>query len=155
MKKTINTLLLLALMPTTSLAFDYHSLVQAVGLAESNGRSDAIGDSGKARGEYQMWRIAWEQTSQILKKQGCPTYPWSYASDPFIAKQYAVAYLRYCGEVMEKKLGRKPTYWEVYACYARGFDNFESEGFCYDNLPARTKRAIGVIASQLHEPLPR
>jgi hypothetical protein len=149
-----NTLLLL--MPSIVMGFDYNSLATAVAIAESNNRPDAVGDSGKARGAYQMWRIAWDQTNKLRKSDGLKQYPWAYAHDQWVGRMYAVDYLRWCGAVMEKHLKRKPTYWEVYAAFARGPTTFIEEHDCsYASLPARTHRAIGIIAAQLHEPLPR
>ena len=135
---------------------DYHSLADAVAVAESNNDSQAVGDSGKARGAYQMWEIAWKQVNTLRAKEKRYRYPWSYAHDRFVSKQYAIDYLRWCGWVLEKHLGRKPTYWEVYAAYARGPSCFIEEHDCrYSSLPKRTHRAISVIASQLKETLPR
>jgi hypothetical protein len=149
-----NTLLLL--MPSILMGFDYNSLATAVAIAESNNKAEAVGDSGKARGAYQMWRIAWDQTNKVRKAEGLKQYPWAYAHDRFVGRMYAIEYLRWCGEVMETRLKRKPTYWEVYAAYARGPTTFIEEHDCnYASLPARTHRAIGIIAAQLHEPTPR
>lgn len=156
--KTIRYLtnILLLLMPSIVMGFDYNSLATAVAIAESNNKPDAVGDSGKARGAHQMWRIAWDQTNRVRKADGLKQYPWGYAHDRFVGRMYAIDYLRWCGEVMEKHLKRKPTYWEVYAAFARGPTTFIEDHNCsYASLPARTHRAIGIIAAQLHEPLPR
>lgn len=147
---------LLICLPVISQAFDYHSLADAVGVAESNSNTQAVGDNGKARGAYQMWRIAWDQVNKERAKDKRYRYPWTYAHDSIISRQYAVEYLRWCGSTLEKELGRKPYYWEVYASYARGVETFKDEcGFKYSELPARTKRAIGIIAAQLKEIPPR
>jgi hypothetical protein len=138
------------------MGLDYHSLASAVAVAESNNNTQAVGDSGKARGAYQMWKIAWEQVNKERAKDKRFRYPWTYAHDAYVSRQYAIDYLRWCGGVLEKELGRKPYYWEVYACYARGPSAFRDEhGHRYSELPTRTKRAISVIAAQLHEPTPR
>jgi hypothetical protein len=157
MKKTllcpINFFLLL--MPIIGMGFDYNSLATAVAVAESNSNTQAVGDAGKARGAYQMWQIAWTQVNKERAKEKRYRYPWSYAHDAFVSRQYAVEYLRWCGTVLEKELGRKPYYWEVYACYARGPSVFRDDGYKYAELPARTQRAIGIIAAQLKEIPPR
>ena len=146
----------LLLLPTIGMGFDYNSLASAVAVAESNSNTQAVGDNGKARGAYQMWRIAWEQVNKERAKTKQYQYPWSYAYDAYVSRQYAVEYLRWCGLVLEKELGRKPTYWEVYACYARGPSIFRDDcDHKYSELPARTKRAIGIIAAQLKEIPPR
>ena len=146
----------LLLMPTIGMGFDYNSLATAVAVAESNSNPQAVGDSGKARGAYQMWEIAWQQVNKERAKEKRYRYPWAYAHDPFVSRQYAVEYLRWCGGVLEKQLGRKPTYWEVYAAYARGPMTFIEEHNCsYASLPARTHKAIGIIAAQLKEIPPR
>lgn len=149
-------LLLMALVPSIGMGLDYHSLASAVAIAESNNNTQAVGDSGKARGAYQMWKIAWEQVNKERAKEKRFRYPWTYAHDAFVSRQYAIEYLRWCAGVLEKELGRKPHYWEVYACYARGPSTFRDEhGHKYSELPARTKRAIGIIATQLKELPPR
>ena len=148
--------LFLLLLPSIGMGFDYNSLATAVAVAESNNDTQAVGDSGKARGAYQMWRIAWEQVNKERAKEKRYRYPWTYAHDVFVSRQYAIEYLRWCGAVLEKELGRKPTFWEVYASYARGPTTFREEcGYKYSELPARTKRAIGIIAAQLKEIPPR
>jgi hypothetical protein len=153
-RSLINILLLLV--PTIGMGFDYHSLADAVALAESNRDYQAVGDSGKARGAWQMWRIAWDQTNKVRKAAGLKQYPWSYAHDQYVGRMYAVEYLRWCGGVLERHLGRKPFYWEVYAAYARGPETFIDDHSCsYPSLPARTHRAIRIIAAQLKEPTPR
>ena len=147
---------LILLWPNIGMGFDFNSLASAVAVAESNGDNQAVGDNGKARGAYQMWRIAWDQVNKERAKEKRYRYPWAYAHDPFVSKQYAVEYLRWCGGLLEKQLGRKPYYWEVYAAYARGPTTFIEEHDCsYSKLPARTHRAIGVIAAQLKEIPPR
>jgi hypothetical protein len=154
MKTTLKAFLFL-LVPITTFGVDYSSLATAVGVAESNSNTQAVGDSGKARGAYQMWRVAWEQASLVLRKDGSKTYPWAYAHDAYVSRQYAITYLRWCGSVLEARMGRKPVYWEVYAAYARGPQAFAEEGYSYDNLPVRTKRAINIIAAQMKEMPPR
>jgi len=149
-------LFLLLMMPTIGMGFDYNSLASAVAVAESNNNTQAVGDSGKARGAYQMWRVAWEQVNKERTKEKKYRYPWAYAHDAYVSRQYAIEYLRWCGMVLEKELGRKPYYWEVYASYARGPSCFRDDhDYKYSELPARTKRAIGIIAAQLKELPPR
>lgn len=148
--------LIFLLMPIIGMGFEYSNLADAVAVAESNTRYDAVGDSGKARGAWQMWSIAWKQVNEVRAREGKRQYPWAYAHDKFIGKEYAVGYLRWCGSVLERDLGRKPEYWEVYAAFARGPKTFKAEhGYSYDALPARTKRAIGIIAAQMREIPPR
>lgn len=158
MKKILRsqTNLLFVLMPSILMGFDYNSLATAVAVAESNSNSQAVGDAGKARGAYQMWQISWTQVNKVRAKEKKQLYPWAYAHDAYVSRQYAIEYLRWCGGVLESDLGRKPTYWEVYACYARGPSNFREDcNYKYSELPARTKRAIGIIAAQLKEIPPR
>lgn len=155
MMKNFLTKTFLLMLPIIGHAFDFHSLADAVAVAESNNNPQAVGDSGKARGAYQMWKIAWDQTNKVRKTQGMRQYPWSYAHDAYVSKQYAIDYLRWCASVLEAKLGRKPVYWEVYAAYARGPSEFSKSDYSYHDLPARTHRAIKVIAAQMREMPPR
>jgi len=136
-------------------AVDMHALADAVAIAESNNNPQAVGDSGKARGAYQMWKIAWDQANKVRKTEGMKQYPWSYAHDAYVSKQYALDYLRWCASVLEAKLGRKPVYWEIYAAYARGPGSFAESDYSYHRLPEKTHRAIRIIATQMKEIPPR
>jgi hypothetical protein len=140
--------------PILASAVDFNRLVDAVAVAESNNDSQAVGDGGKARGAYQMWQIAWQQTTVERRKEGKQVYHFAYAHDAFVSREYAKSYLEWCAKAMERKLGRPATSWETYACYARGIGNFEDINYRYDRLPARTKKAIGKIYARLGEPLP-
>jgi hypothetical protein len=155
MTKNFLTNLLFLMTPIIGWGVDFHNLADAVAVAESNNNPQAVGDSGKARGAYQMWKIAWDQANKVRKTEGMKQYPWSYAHDAYVSKQYAIDYLRWCSRVLEAKLGRKPVYWEIYAAYARGPAEFADGGYSYHNLPARTHRAIKVIATQMKEMPPR
>ena len=155
--KTMKTCLtkILLLLPVFCLATDFSRLAEGVALAESRNDPSAVGDGGKARGAYQMWQIAWQQTSNERHKTGKKVYHFAYAHDAFVSREYAVDYLIWLERSLKARLGRPPTFWEIYAGYARGLGNFEDEGYAYRNLPARTKRAIGVIAKHIGEPIPR
>jgi hypothetical protein len=155
MTKNFLTNLLFLMSPIIGWGVDFHNLADAVAVAESNNNPQAVGDSGKARGAYQMWKVAWDQTNKVRRTEGMKQYPWSYAHDAYVSKQYAIDYLRWCARVLEAKLGRKPVYWEIYAAYARGPSEFADGGYSYHNLPARTHRAIKVIATQMKELPPR
>jgi len=142
-------------LPVLSYSMDFDKLATAVAKAESNNDPQAIGDGGKARGAFQMWEIAWTQASKARRLEGKKVYPYAYAHDAFVSKQYAVSYLEWCAKTLEKRLGRSPQFWEIYACYARGIGNFEDIDYSYSELPARTKRALGVISAELKLPLPK
>lgn len=158
-KKPMKTYLIKVLflvIPSLALpAVDFNRLTDAVAIAESNNDSKAVGDGGKARGAYQMWEIAWQQTTIERRKEGKQVYHFVYAHDAFVSREYAKSYLEWCARVMEKRLGRPATPWEVYACYARGIGNFEDINYKYTQLPVRTKKAIGKIYTALQLPLPK
>lgn len=141
--------------PLVAPAMDYDKLADAVAIVESNNNPAAVGDGGRARGAYQMWEIAWTQASKARRLAGKKVYPYAYAHDAFVSRQYAVSYLQWCGSTLEKRLGRPAAFWEIYACYARGLGGFEDIDYNYTKLPAHTKRALGVISKQLNLPLPR
>ena len=146
---------ILLLLPVLGFATDFSRLAEGVALAESRNDINAVGDNGKARGAYQMWQIAWQQTSVERRKAGKKVYHFAYAHDARVSRDYAVDYLAWLERTLKAKLGRQPTFWEIYAGYARGLSNFEDIDYTYRNLPARTKRAIGVIAKHIGEPVPR
>ena len=124
-------------------------LIDAIGSIESGNNSQAIGDRGSARGEFQMHRPAWNQVSKIRIKQKRLTFSWSYAHDPVIGRAYAVDYIKWISTELERRLKRKPEAWEIYASYNIGLDGFESRGFNFDALPAHTKDLCSRLSNLL------
>ncbi len=68
-------------------------LLDAIAHVESRNDPNAVGDSGRARGVYQIHRLYWEDGIRLLG------VTWSYAdaTDPIKARQVVRAYLRHYG----------------------------------------------------------
>ncbi len=68
-------------------------LLDAIAHVESRNDPNAVGDSGRARGVYQIHRLYWQDGTRLLG------VTWSYddAVDPVKARQVVRAYLRHYG----------------------------------------------------------
>ncbi len=116
--------------------------VDAVEHIESSGRgaSTPPGDSGLAKGPFQFHRDAWDDCSQARRKAGLTTYPYSKASDPFIARLYATSWLSYLRSKLTHKLGRMPNLGETWLAYNLGMSGFARYGYRIDFVPERKMR---------------
>ncbi|UCE47529.1 MAG: transglycosylase SLT domain-containing protein [Phycisphaerales bacterium] len=72
---------------------DLERLLDAIAQIESNNRTKAVGDKGRAIGVYQIHRAYWKDGTRILGVK------WSYrdAFDPGKARRVVRAYLRHYG----------------------------------------------------------
>jgi len=154
-RTTTSSLLLLLLLshPLNADQTKMPTLLNLVAGIESSHNTQAVGDSGLARGEFQFHRDAWEQMSAQFKKQGKKSYPYAYAHDSIVARKYADAYLSWISSSLQSKLGRKPLAWEIYAAFNRGVGGFQSVGFKFSRLPKHTQRSCLLIAKTFKEPL--
>lgn len=147
MNKTI-AVLAVAAMPVLSQAIEDKEL-NAIGMIESSNNPQAVGDGTKARGEFQFHKPTWEHASIIRKAKGRPVFDYSYAHDRVVAREYAKDYLGWLSSQLEKRLGRKPELWEIYAAYNRGLEGFAKLGYEFDRLPPHTQRACSRLYSLL------
>lgn len=137
--KILNILVYLTL--SVSLNAASQEMLKVVAQIESSNDRRAVGDSGLARGLYQMHKPAWDQISASRKARGEPTWGWSYAHDTYISGIYASEYLDWLGNNLKKRIGRNPKDWEIYAAYNRGLHGFEKLGYKFENLPTHTQRS--------------
>jgi hypothetical protein len=150
--RTISVSLLLCLSAVAN-AIDFHRLLPVVSHIESSDNPQAVGDGTKARGLYQFHSSAWVQASIERKKAGKKVYPYSYAHDPFVSRQYAEAYLSWLAKGLRNRLGREPRHWEVYASFNRGLEGFSDLDYNFSLLPKHTQKSCRLIASTFNEPL--
>lgn len=143
----MNYLALLLLLPVIAGASVVdQNFVKAVGRIESGNRSSAIGDAGKARGEFQIHKPSWDQISAARKARGEKVYQWEiYAHDSAIASQYAAEYLRWVESCLTKRLKRQPTRAEIYAGWNLGLGSFGKRGYDISKVPSITKNAISKL----------
>lgn len=122
------------------------NFVSAVGKIESSNNPNAVGDSGRARGEFQFWKPAWDQINAARKARGQPQYDWAvYAHDKAIAGQYAYEYLSWIESSLCRRLKRQPSKAEIYAGFNLGLGSFAKRGYDLSKVPASTKNAISKL----------
>ena len=146
-------LLLLLSQPVNADQTKMPTLLTLVAGIESSHNPQAVGDGGLARGEFQFHKAAWVQVSDERKRAGKKAYPYAYAHDKFVARQYADHYLSWIATSLQSKMGRKPLAWEVYAAFNRGVGGFQSLGFKFGNLPKHTQKSCRLIALNFKENL--
>lgn len=106
--------------------------LDAVQSVETGGEANpdrAVGDKGKAIGRFQFHRSAWTDCSAVRKAQGKPVYPYSKASDPVIATEYAKSWLSFLRERLTFHIGRPAMAHEVWLAFNLGFAGFKKVGF--------------------------
>jgi soluble lytic murein transglycosylase-like protein len=145
----------LALLTMSCVASASPNMLKAVATVESSNNPQAVGDNGKARGLYQMHEPAWRQVSEARQKRGLKVWPWAYAHDAYVSGIYAQEYLKWLSDGLQKRLGRVPLDWEVYAAYNRGLQGFANLNYDYSCLPNHTKRACQKIASYTQSSIPK
>lgn len=140
-----NIILLLLAAATAGATVVTDQFLARVAVVESNNRADAVGDSGKARGAFQFWSVAWDHASQLRKAKGLPVYSYSSAFDATRATEYARTYLLYLEASLAKSLKRNPTAGEVYAAWNCGLGRFRQLGYDLGQVPSITKKAISKL----------
>lgn len=113
--------------------------LDAVAMIESSGNIHAIGDNGKARGMFQLHEAAWSDAKQRnpLVVDYCIG-----ATNATASRLAAKTYLTILAERFEKRVKRKPTHGELYACYNMGFGSFAKVGFDLNRAPVTTRKAV-------------
>jgi hypothetical protein len=113
--------------------------VDAVEHIESSGRGadTPLGDGSRAKGPFQFWSEAWADCSRLRKKAGLPVYPYSKASDPHIARQYATTWLSWLRSQVGKQLGRPANLGETWLAYNLGVTGFARYGYQISKVPDR------------------
>lgn len=140
----ITTILLLPVLASASIVDA--AFVKAVGKIESNNNPDAVGDSGAARGEFQIHKEAWDQVNAARKSRGEETFIWRFnAHDSKVAVLYATEYLKWIESSLTKKLKRQPTKAEIYAGWNLGLGSFAKRGYDISKVPTITKNAISKL----------
>lgn len=141
--RIIAGLLLAASAQAGQIDFEFLS---TVGKIESSNNPKAVGDSGRARGEFQFWKPAWDQISAARKARGQTQYDWAvYAHDKAVARQYAYEYLSWIEASLTRRLKRKPSRAEIYAGYNLGLGSFAKRGYDLSKVPSTTKNAISKL----------
>lgn len=124
-------------------------LVDALGMVESGGRDCVVGDGGRARGRWQMWRGTWDDTSHRRRQRGLETWTWMEGSaDPAIARVYAQDHLDWLASQLRKH-HTTPTPQRLVASWQLGFTGFKRRGFDVRRCPAHVRRAVSKVVALL------
>jgi hypothetical protein len=118
---------------------------------ESNHNPAAVGDHGRARGEFQLWRCAWDQ----VNSQRLASAPYSQATNRATARLYATAYLRILEARLAKTTGRAPAPAELYAAWNLGPTRFHQLSYNLRKAPATTRKNARLVAAEVKRLSPR
>lgn len=122
--------------------------VQAIETGGEKNPDAAVGDGGKARGRFQFWAIAWKDCSAVRKAAGLKTYPYSKATDPVVAREYARTWLSYLQHRLTKEIGRPALAGETWLAWNLGFEGFRRHKFQMSLVPeAKYIKAAKIQAS--------
>lgn len=100
-----------------------------------------VGDKGKSRGMWQMGELAWKDVNKLRKRHGLPLYQWKTgAHDPFVARQYAEAYLSILRNRLTRALRRPLSDADMLAAWSMGFNGYSRAGFSLNNCPVWLQR---------------
>ena len=113
-------------------------IVQAVEHVESSGRGAAtpLGDGGLARGPLQWHAVAWKDCSAVRRNAGLAVWPYSSASDPARARDYARTWLTVLKVRLADRIGRQPFPGEIWLAWNLGWTGFSRYGFQWAEVPA-------------------
>lgn len=118
-------------------------LISALSIVESNGRTTATGDNGRAAGAFQFWRGTWNHVSQIRRKAGLQTAPYEEGSRSIPwSRAYARSYLLWIEAYLTNRGVSTVSRGHLYAAYNLGPAGFRRRGFDLKRVPAVTRRAI-------------
>ena len=81
----------------------------------------------------------------MRRQAGLKTYPYSKASDPAIARQYATSWLSYLRSRLTLKLGRQPNLGETWLAWNLGMTGFARYGYRIDFVPERKMRKAATL----------
>jgi hypothetical protein len=119
--------------------------INAIEKVESNCRN-VIGDKGLARGYFQFHKGTWGFVSSLRKRAGLKTYPYKYASNKIVSREYATSYLNYLNAELTERIGRKPFISELWLSYNMGLEGFARINYQTCEAPERKYRtAIKLI----------
>lgn len=120
--------------------------LESLALVESGNKAAAVGDGGKARGSFQIWRSAWQD---VNRTHGWKTDYESGSTNRAVSRRYARAYCEMLERQMTAAGLRLPTVEHIYACYNLGFNGFARRGFQLSQCPVITQRAARKLSGAI------
>lgn len=124
-------------------------ILQAIGAVETGNDPSAVGDGGKALGQYQMTFASWRDANMQLIREGELTYSFSQWDRPMVQDIVALAYIRVIRARLNGAGVPKPTVQQIALCWNMGF----SAALLIDFNPKRAKgdyaqRVFNIYASK-------
>lgn len=110
--------------------------IDAIEKVESNCRN-VTGDRGLAKGYFQFHKGTWGFVSTLRKRDGLKTYPYKYASDKVVSREYAKSYLNYLYAELTERIGRPPFVSELWLAYNMGLEGFARIDYQTCDAPER------------------
>lgn len=121
--------------------------IDRIAMIESNYNYNAVGDSGKAVGAWQMHQPAWREACVYLAHNGIARGEWldfadnhkKFAKDPMVSRLACKAYF----EILEKQMLRlkvKVTPIALYMAYNMGFQGAYDKSFDHKSFWLDSKR---------------
>lgn len=114
----------------------------AIAHAESDNRTHAIGDNGKAFGAYQMHKVAWDDANSHRKAMGMEQIPWSRKMEREAQDQMVESFVSITSYRFFAAYARAPLPSEVYMAYTMGFSAAKRIGFKPSAMPDKKKQAL-------------
>jgi hypothetical protein len=111
-------------------------LVESIGHVESGMNHEAVGDSGKAKGAWQMHAPAWKDAQEWYDRKGITLRSYRYWRNPSNQATAANGYIRLCQERLMKAGVANPDPRQIYLCFSMGFADFKAIGFDPEKAPA-------------------
>ena len=111
-------------------------LIEAIGHVESGMNYDAVGDSGKAKGAYQLHEAAWKDAQAYYKELAVKLPAYRFWRHPGYQYTAMVGYVRVCTKRMQAAGVKNPDPRQIYLCFSMGFAAFQEIGFKPDAAPA-------------------
>lgn len=110
--------------PMLTLYSDNRALMNALALIESGNDNSKVGDrsnpDGPAIGIMQIHQHAWDEISELRRKEGSPIHPYQSARIDSIAKAYATTFTQAILDEFKRHHKGRPSPQILYACYSLG-----------------------------------
>lgn len=110
-------------------AYTIDAVIPAVGMVESGMDHQAVGDSGRALGAWQVWSCAWDTANDWrVKHRMTPVSRWRWR-DPAAQRDIAFALLSWHRDRLIANGVLRPTVQQLYLSYAMGHTAFKRIGY--------------------------
>lgn len=119
--------------------------LDAVAMVESSGKTNAIGDNGKALGMFQLHRAAWEDALQIDRTLG--DYKTGALNRETSRRAARVYFQILSARLIRANIAPSPA--TLYAAYNCGFTGFSKRGFDLSKCPVSTQKAVKKLEAML------